>query len=105
MFAFSSCVAVCVVVGYTSAFLSDELRTVRKMPVSMTGFVIALPMLAYTLSTISISYIIGKYPRRMYIFISFLIMSVALLFQGPSETLFDDCNYLILIGFSLSGFA
>ena len=105
IFAFASCVIICICVGYTSAFLSDELRTTKKMPVHLTGFVLALPMLTYTFSTITISYVIGRYPRRIYIFVSFLIMSIAMLLQGPSEIFFEDSNYLLLLGFSLSGLA
>ena len=106
MFAFASCVVISICIGFTSAFLSEELVIAKKMPEHMTGFVHAIPCLTYTISTMAISLIVGKYPRRLSIFVSLLMVVIAMLLQGPSELLgFPDANYIVLCGFALSGIA
>ena len=104
MFAFVSCGLVCFFMSYQSSFLTDVLRKEKHIPEIWNGPILALPCLTYTISCILVNYAVGKVPRRILILISFLMLAVSMVLQGPSEMLgLPDNNILVLIGFALNG--
>lgn len=63
-------------------------------------------MFTYTISTTLVSKITSRFPRRLFILMSFLMLSVAILLQGPSSLIgIPDSNYIVLVGFAISGIA
>ena len=83
LFAFASCLIVCFFMSYQSAFLADVLKD-KGFDSKGTGLVLALPCLTYTISCIRVNFAIGRVPRRLLILISFLLLAVSMILQGPS---------------------
>ena len=84
LFAFTSCLIVCFFMSYQSAFLADVLKD-KGFNSKGTGLVLALPCLTYTISCILVNFAVGRVPRRLLILISFLMLAVSMILQGPSE--------------------
>lgn len=83
LFALTSCMIVCFFMSYQSAFLTDVLAS-KGFTSKTSGLVLALPCLTYTISCIMVNFIVGKVPRRLLILVSFLMLAVSMIFQGPS---------------------
>jgi hypothetical protein len=64
--------------SYYSPFLTEVLITEKGIPKNYTGFVVALPCLTYTLSCISINFVVKKIPRRVFVLLSFLMLGVSI---------------------------
>lgn len=63
-------------------------------------------MFTYTVSTTLVSYLMTKFPRRLFIFVSFVMLTFSILCQGPSKFLgLPDSNILLFFGFAMSGVA
>ena len=106
MFAFFSCGLVSLFTNYQSAFLTDVLSHEKHVPEIYNGFILALPCLTFTISCICVNLIITKLPRRIFILLSFLMLTVSLLFQGPSLFLaMPDRLWILLCGYALNGLA
>eukprot|EP00347_Sterkiella_histriomuscorum_P003211 403365165 len=106
MLAFLACIIVCISISYQSAFLTDVLRSEKNIPPSYNGFVLSLPMFTYTVSTVFVSSLSKRIPRRLFIFASFILLSISMLLQGPSVMFgLPDSNWLMFIGYSISGIA
>lgn len=106
LFAFASCSLVCFFMSYQSSFLTEVLRDEKGIPEIWNGPILALPMFFYTFSCILVNYAVGRVPRRILILISFLMLAVSMVMQGPSQMLgLPDNNILMLAGFALNGVA
>ena len=106
MFAFMSCLIVCFFMSYQSAFLTDVLRKEKDVPEAWNGLILALPCLTYTISCILVNFIVGRFPRRLLILISFLMLAGSMVLQGPSKMLgLPDLLPIVLVGFALNGVA
>lgn len=106
LFAFASCSLVCFFMSYQSSFLTEVLRVEKGIPEIWNGPILALPCLTYTISCILVNYAVGRVPRRILILISFLMLAVSMVMQGPSQMLgLPDNNILMLAGFALNGIA
>ena len=106
LFALVSCLFVCFFMSYQSPFLTDVLRKEKHIPEVWNGPILALPCLTYTISCILVNYFVGKVPRRLLVLLSFLILAVSMLMQGPSQMLsLPDNNFIVLAGFALNGIA
>ena len=82
------------------------LRHEKEIDPSYNGFVLSLPMFTYTVSTAFVSSLTSRFPRRLFIFASFLLLSISMLLQGPSQLLgLPNSNVIMLIGYSISGIA
>ena len=58
------------------------------------------------MSCILVNFIAGRMPRRLLIFISFLLLTVSNIFQGPSDFLgLPDNLTLLVLGYALDGLA
>jgi MFS family permease len=91
--------------SYQSAFLADVLKA-KGFNSKGTGLVLALPCLFYTTSCILVNFAVGRVPRRLLILISFLLLAVSMILQGPSITLgLPDQVWIMLLGFCLNGVA
>jgi MFS family permease len=63
-------------------------------------------MLTYTISTAFVSKLMVRFPRRLFILLSFVMLSFATLLQGPSSLLhLPDSNMVMMLGFAISGIA
>jgi len=82
------------------------LRDEKEFPESVNGFILALPCFAYALSSFFVSVIMNRFPRRLFILVSFLLLFVGLVMQGPSVMLgFPDNQALVVCGLGLAGLA
>lgn len=92
--------------SYQSPFLTDVLRKEKHIPEIWNGPILAIPCITYTISCILVNYVVGKLARRVLILISFLMLAVSMIMQGPSLMLgIPDNNVLVLSGFALNGAA
>jgi hypothetical protein len=92
--------------SYQSSFLTDVLRKEKHIPEVWNGPILAMPCLTYTISCILVDKATGLVPRRILILISFLMLAISMVLQGPSEMLgIPDNNICVLLGFALNGIA
>lgn len=71
---------------------------------SSAGYIFAVPCFCFAVSAFLVTYFIQKFPRRLFIFASFLATTVSLFLMGPSELLhLPDKFWLLMIGLSLNG--
>ena len=104
-FAYLSCTLIGVYTSFNYAFLSIVLEGFG-LSESEVGYVFAIPCLTYCLSSILVSHIVGKLPRRLFIFFSFLMFSVSLFLLGPSIMLrLPNYVWILMIGYALNGCA
>ena len=105
LFAYISCSLICVYTSFNSSFLSIVLEDYG-LDGTNIGYIFAVPCLMYALSSALVTYIIRRFPRRLFVFFSFLLASLSLLFMGPSSLL-NLPNYLwvIVIGLVMNGIA
>jgi len=80
MFALTSCLIVCFFMSYQSAFLTDVLKNEKGIDEIWNGPILALPCLTYTISCILVNFVVGKFPRRLLILVSFLLLAVSMVF-------------------------
>eukprot|EP00347_Sterkiella_histriomuscorum_P020522 403337480 len=105
-FAFISCSVICLFMTYSSSFLTDVLKNDKDIPEAYNGLILALPCLTYAISSTLVSMIMGKFPRRLFILLAFVLLAISTVLQGPSEMLkLPDTNNLVLSGLALSGIA
>lgn len=103
LFAYLSCAMIGIFTSYNSSFLSLVLEQFG-FDGSSTGYVMAIPMLTYTLSSVVVTYLVKYIPRRLFIFISFVITALSLILVGPSLVLhMPNALWILLIGYALSG--
>jgi DHA1 family solute carrier family 18 vesicular amine transporter 1/2 len=103
LFAYLSCAMIGIFTSYNSSFLSIILEDFG-FSSSTTGYVMAIPMLTYTLSSIAVTYLVKYIPRRLFIFISFVITSISLILVGPSPLLgLPYTLWILIIGYALGG--
>lgn len=106
MFSMFSVGIICFFMSYQSSFLTDVLRKEKGIPEVWNGAILALPCLTCTISCILVNYFTGRVPRRIIIFVAFVVLAFSMILQGPSEMLgLPNSNVLMLIGFGLNGFA
>ena len=77
------------------------------IPETQIGFIFAIPCFTYFITTLVISFVIHKIPRRLLFFGSFIFITFGLLLMGPSA-LFGLPNNdfsIIMVGWSLIGIA
>lgn len=105
LFALSSCGILMVFENFKSAFLSVYLEH-KGVEKSYHGWVIAISPFFYILSGNFIGYIIDKAPRRIFMFLAFILVTFALFLMGPSQLIgFPDKIWLLYIGTGLIGLA
>jgi cyanate permease len=105
-FAYISCTVICLFNSYNSAFLTDVLRDEKGIPEQYNGFILALPCFTYAVSSFFVSIVMRRFPRRLFILVSFMLLSFALLMQGPSDLLnFPENKGLVISGLGLAGLA
>lgn len=106
IFAYISCSVICLFMTYSSSFLTEVLKNDKGIDEKYNGLILALPCLTYAISSTLVSMIMGRFPRRLFILIAFLLLACSTLLQGPSAMLhFPDSNNLVLLGLGLSGVA
>jgi MFS family permease len=104
-FAYMSCSLIGIYTSFNYGFLSLVLQDFG-LTDSEVGYVFAIPCLTYATSSIFVSYIVSKYPRRLIIFSSFLMFSVSLLLLGPSMMLgMPNYLWILIIGYGINGCA
>ncbi len=92
--------------SFTAPFLSKVLVTEKGIDQAYTGLILALPCLTYAISSTVVSYIMGNFPRRLFILFAFWLLAISTFLQGPSEILgFPDSNIMVILGLGLSGVA
>ena len=82
-FSFISCAMICIFSNFSSSFMALVLESYG-IPDYEIGYIFALPCLTFVFSSVSISYIVGKFPRRVFILFSFILAGCSLLLMGPS---------------------
>lgn len=104
-FAYVSCALIGVYTSFNYAFLSLVLQEFG-LSDSQIGYVFAIPCLAYCICTVLVSYVVGKLPRRLFIFISFMLFTVSLFLLGPSLMLhMPDLLWILILGYAINGCA
>lgn len=106
LFAFVSCTVVCFFMSYQSAFLTDVLKKEKNIDPVWFGPILALPCIAYTISCILVNFIVGKFPRRLLVLVSFIMLAASMVLQGPSLMFgLPDSNIMVITGLALNGIA
>jgi hypothetical protein len=79
------------------------LENEKKIPLEYNGFIISYGSLMYIISTILTGYIIYIMPKRLFILLSFVSLTLGLFLMGPSSILgLPNYIWLFLIGLGLT---
>jgi len=106
LFAFLACGIICILTSYSSGYLTVVLTETMNVDTEYVGIILALPATAYIISSIAVNYFVEYIPRRIFIFATFLVYTLAIFMMGPSEFLdFPNDLYIFLIGYFISGIA
>lgn len=94
-------------VNFKQSFMIPYLEESKKVKPNDLGKVLALSSLFQIISTTLIGFIINKAPKRIFIMLCFIMLTVSNILMGPSSTLKLDIYFmpLFFIGQSLNGFA
>lgn len=97
----------CSIIGIYSSFMFGFLSLVLQeygLTESTVGYIFAIPCLTYAISSLCVSHLLSKLPRRLFLFFAFILCSVALFLLGPSELL-PNKLWILLIGYATNGIA
>jgi MFS family permease len=89
--------------NFKSSFLSVYLEE-QGVPLVYHGWIIALSPFFYILSSNLIGRIIEMAPRRIFMFLAFISVTISLLMMGPTGS-FPDELWLLYVGTGLIGFS
>jgi hypothetical protein len=88
---------------FKSSFFVTVLENEKKIPLEYNGFIISYGSLMYIISTILTGYIIYIMPKRLFILLSFVSLTLGLFLMGPSSILgLPNYIWLFLIGLGLT---
>jgi predicted MFS family arabinose efflux permease len=106
MFAFFSCTVICIMYQFPSSFVTIVLKEEKHIDPKYHGVILAVPALFYVISSTITGYITEKMPRRIFVLLSFVLMTIALFLFGPSYLLhIPEKFYIFMIGYALLGVA
>jgi len=94
-------------VNFKQAILGPFIEEQKKSYVAHLGKIVAIAPLIQVLTSLFIGFVIDKAPKRIFIMIAFLLISISNILMGPSSTLGLDQNFmpLFFIGCALNGLA
>ena len=101
VFSYASIVFIGIYSSYNYSFFSLVLEGFG-LSESTVGYIFAIPCFTYAISSISVAFIIQKFPRRLFIFASFILVSIALLLLSPMKQLPNEL-WIILLGYAILG--
>ena len=100
---------ICIMISVCSSYYNSVLSLVilsYGVNGALAGYVFAVPCFTYAISSICVTYIVKRFPRRLLIFVSFIVTTLSLFMMGPSEVLgFPNYLWLLVLGLALNGTA
>lgn len=104
IFSFISCSAVCFFISFESSFFTVVLLDHFEINIDYHGYILAIPALAYVVSAILVNYALDIWPRRVFMLMTFIMVSISLFLMGPSETFgFPQYTWLFFLGYTMNG--
>ena len=104
VFSLLTCAYVCVIFSFSSSFFTPALLKEKHVPEVYHGVIVSISPIFYVGFTILVGYIIDKFPKRIFILVSFGGCALAMLVTGPSYLLgMPNKLWLLCIGQALQG--
>jgi MFS family permease len=95
---------VCVIFSFSSSFFTPALLKEKHVPEVYHGVIVSISSLFYVAFTILVGYVIDKFPKRLFILVSFGGCALAMLLTGPSYLLgMPNKLWILCIGQALQG--
>jgi hypothetical protein len=106
IFSLITCTYCCFLFQFSSSFFVTVLEYEKKVPVQYNGAIVSFGSLTYMMTTILTEKIICIMPKRLFILLSFALISIGLFLQGPSDIFgFPNKFWLFLLGYGFVGAA
>lgn len=87
IFAYLSCTVMTICTAYKQNFMTTYLTDSKNFSDFYNGLTLSFAAFCYVISATSIGFLVDKAPRRVFLMMTFVVLTISNLLMGPSETL------------------